>query len=77
MYNSFWEDKLPIQDIIPKYFEITDDIMVSDYNIAYTNIRCRNVANELRNRLNKKDKYEVGEILIARKWIYQPRVNIN
>ena len=27
--------------------------------------------------LNKKDKYEVGEILIARKWIKTPRVNVN
>ena len=77
MYNDFWENKLPIQDIIPKYFETTDDIMASEHNIAYTNIRCRNVANEIRNRLNKKDKYEVGEILLARKCIKQPRVNVN
>ena len=77
MYNDFWENKLPIQDIIPKYFETIDDIMASEHNIAYTNIRCRHVANEIRNRLNKKDKYEVGEILIARKWIKQPRVNVN
>ena len=77
MYNDFWESKLPIQDIIPKYFETTDDIMASEHNIAYTNIRCRNVANKIRNRLNKKDKYEVGEILIAKKWIKQPRVNVN
>ena len=77
MYNDFWENKLPIQDIIPKHFETTDDIMASEHNIAYTNIRCQNVANEIRNRLNKKDKYEVGEILIARKWIKQPRVNVN
>ena len=65
MYNDFWENKLPIQDIIPKYFETTDDIMAS------------NVANEIRNRLDKKDKYEVCEILIARKWIKQPRVHVN
>ena len=77
MYNDFWESKLPIQDIIPKYFETTDDIMASEHSIAYTNIRCRNVANEIRNRLNKKSKYEVGEIPIARKWIKQPRVNVN
>ena len=64
-------------EVIPKYFEITDDIVASDHNIAYTNIRCRNGANEIRERMNKKDKYEVGEILIARKWIKQPRVNVN
>ena len=77
IYKDFWEHKLRFEEIIPKYFETTDDIMASEHNIAYTNIRCRNVANEIRNRLNKKDKYEVGEILIARKWIKQPRVNVN
>ena len=77
MYEDFWEKELPVEEIIPKYFETTDDIMASEHNIAYTNIRCRNVANEIRSRLNKKDKYEVGEILIARKWIETPRVNVN
>ena len=77
MYEDFWEKELPVEEIIPKYFETTDDIMASEHNIAYTNIRCRNVANEIRSRLNKKDKYEVGEILIARKWIKTPRVNVN
>ena len=49
MYSDFWEDKLPIQDIIPKYFEIADDVMTSEQNVAYTNMRCRNVANETGN----------------------------
>ena len=75
--KDFWEHKLPFEEIIPKYFETTNDIMASEHNIAYTNIRCRNVANEIRDRLNKKAKDEVGEILIARKWIKQPRVNVN
>ena len=77
MYKDFWEKNLPFEEIIPKCFETTDDIMASEHNIAYTNIRCRNVANEIRDRLKKQDKYEVGEILIARKWIKQPRVNVN
>ena len=77
MYNDFWVKMLPVEEIIPKYFETTDDIMASEHNIAYTNIGCRNVANEIRDRLKKQDKYEVGEILIARKWIKQPRVNVN
>ena len=77
IYDDFWVHKLPLTEIIPKYFEITDDIMASDHNIAYRNIRCRNVASEIRERLGKKDKYEVGEILIARKWLRDPRININ
>ena len=77
IYDDFWVYKLPLTEIIPKYFEITDDIMASEHNIAYRNIRCRNVASEIRERLGKKDKYEVGEILIARKWVRDPRININ
>ena len=77
MYADFWENKLPINDIIPKYIEITDDIMASEHNIAYTNLRCRSVSNEIRDRLNINAKYVVGDMLIARKWIKQPRVNVN
>ena len=77
IYDDFWEHELPMKEITAKHFETTDDIMASDHNIAYTNMRCRNVANEIRSRLSKKDEYEVGEILIARKWIDQPRVNPN
>ena len=54
MYEDFWDKELPVEEIIPKYFETTDDIMASEHNIAYTNIRCRNVANEIRSRLNKE-----------------------
>ena len=44
---------------------------------AYTIIRCRNVANEIRKRQGKKNKYEIGETLIARKWVGEPRINVN
>ena len=54
IYDDFWVYKLPLTEIIPKYFEITDDIMASEHNIAYRNIRCRNVASEIRERLGKK-----------------------
>ena len=77
IYDDFWVYKLPLKDIPPKYCEITDDIMASEHNLAYRNIRCRTVSTEIRNRLGKKDKYEVGEILIARKWVRNPRININ
>ena len=76
IYDDFWEHKLPLQDIPPKYSEITTDIMASEHNIAYRNIRCRNVADEIRARLGKKEKYEVGEVLIAKK-VREPRINMN
>ena len=77
MYNDLWIQKMSVEEFALKYFPTTDDIMASEHNIAYTNIRCRNVANEVRKRLGKKNKYEIGEILIARKWVGQPRINVN
>jgi len=35
-------------------FRYTKDVMTRKNNIAYTNIRCQAVANEVRKRLNKK-----------------------
>ena len=66
IYNDFWERDMDMQQWIEKHFRYTKDVMLSENNIAYTNIRCQAVANEIRRRLNKKDKYEVGEILICR-----------
>ena len=53
--------------------------MTSKNNIAYTNIRCQAVANEVRKRLNKKNKYELGEILICRvyKKDEEGKLNVN
>ena len=36
--------------------------------MAYRNSTCETVANNVRQLLNKKLEYEVGEILICRKW---------
>ena len=77
MYDDWWENNIPRKEFILKYSYLTDDIMASEHNIAYTNMRCENVANEIRDRLNISAKYIVGDILIARTWIKQPRVNIN
>ena len=77
MYNDWWENNIPRKEFILKYSYLTDDIMASEHNIAYTNMRCENVANEIRDRLNISEKYVVGDILVARTWIKQPRVNIN
>ena len=36
VYEDFWEKQVSIEEVIPKYFQITDDIMASEQNIAYT-----------------------------------------
>ena len=48
MYNDWWENNIPRKEFILKYSYLTDDIMASEHNIAYTNMRCENVANEIR-----------------------------
>ena len=68
MFDDMWINRIPITDFVRKYFKTTADLMASEKNIAYTNIRCKNVSNYIRNNLGKTDKYEVGEILICRKY---------
>ena len=53
--------------------------MASEKNIAYTNIRCKNVSNYIRNNQGKTDKYEVGETLICRKYkkVGNTKFNVN
>ena len=77
MYDDWWEHNIPRKEFILKYSYLTDDFMASEHNIAYANMRCENVANEVRDRLNISETYVVGDILVARTWIKQPRVNIN
>ena len=51
-----------------KYIKTTDDMMASEHNIAYTNKRCSYVSDMIRKNLGKKNKYEVGEHMICRKY---------
>ena len=66
MYADCWVNKLPLEELIKKHFETTDDVMTSDCNIAYTNNRCIGVSKEVRRRLGKTGDYEVGEVLVCR-----------
>ena len=79
MYNDMWLNCIPVTEFVRKYFKTTDDLMASEKNIAYTNIRCKNVSNYIRNNLGKTDKYEVGETLICRKYkkVGNNKFNVN
>ena len=68
MYDDMWLNCISITDFVRKYFKTTDDFMASEKNIAYNNIRCKNISNYIRSNLGKTDKYEVGETLIYRKY---------
>ena len=79
MYDDMWLLKLPLDDFVRKYFKTTDDVTQSHNNIAYTNMRCLYVSDQIRKNLGKKNKYEVGETLICR--VYKKfackRFNVN
>ena len=66
IYDDWWMNKMDVEEWILKHFKMTKNVMQSDNNIAYTNMRCQAVSTEVRRRLGKKDKYEVGEMLICR-----------
>ena len=69
MYNDFWERNMPLRDFIEKYFRYTSKINPEHMNIAYTNIRCKSVSDEVRKKLGKKGLYEVGEEMICRLYL--------
>ena len=48
IYDDFLDTT---KEIIPKYLVITDYIMRSEHNIAYTNIRCKTTANDINQKL--------------------------
>ena len=81
--NRMYDDKrikrIPIADFVKKYFQTTSDLMASEKNIACTNMRCRNVSSSIGNNLGQTDKYEVGDILICRKYkkIGGTKLNVN
>ena len=66
MICDMWLHKIPLDDFVRKYLKIKDDVTQSHNNIAYTNMRCLYVSNQIRKNLGKKDKYEVGETLRCR-----------
>ena len=79
IYDDFWINQMEVEEWIIKHFKFTKDAMKSENNIAYTNIRCEAVSNEIRKRLGKTCRYEIGEILICRlyKKDKEGKLNVN
>ena len=71
------KDGCNINDLILRFFKYTDNINESENNIAYLNETCKNVSSAIRKKLNKVDDYEIGEILICRKYINLKKVMLN
>ena len=48
MYDDWWVKKMDVCDWIVKHFKFTKDVMQSENNLAYTNMRCQAVSTEVR-----------------------------
>ena len=69
MYNDFWERNMPLKDFIEKYFRYTSKLNPEHMNIAYTNIRCKSVSDEVRKKLGKINTFEINEEMICRLYL--------
>lgn len=67
--RDIFVNRLPFQTIIEKYFSYADGIELCYNNIAYENETCKKVSNQIRKLLNKQHEYEIGDILICKKYM--------
>ena len=72
-YNDMWINEMPVDKWVEKHARYTSEINPHYMNIAYTNIRCKSVSDEVRKKLGKKGLYEVGEEMICRLYLKTDR----
>ena len=68
-YTDMWIKEMPVDKWVEKHARYTSEINPHHMNIAYTNIRCKSVSDEVRKKLGKKGLYEVGEEIICRLYL--------
>ena len=68
-YTDMWIKEMPVDKWVEKHARYTSEINPHHMNIAYTNIRCKSVSDEVRKKLGKKGLYEVGEEMICRLYL--------
>ena len=64
---EIFNESIPTGDTVKKYFKFATEIKTTS-NIAYKNSTCEGVAYSVRKLLNKTVDYEVGEVLVCRKY---------
>ena len=72
-FNDMWINEMPVDKWVEKHARYTSEINPHYMNIAYTNIRCKSVSDEVRKKLGKKGLYEVGEEMICRLYLKTDR----
>ena len=65
---DIFNESIPTSATIKKYFKFATEIKTAS-NIAYKNSTCEGVARNVRSMLNNTYEYEVGEVLVCRKYL--------
>ena len=68
-YTDMWINEMPVDKWVEKHARYISEINPQHMNIAYTNIRCKSVSDEVRKKLGKTGLYEVGEEIICRLYL--------
>ena len=74
--EDIFNESIPIINTVKKYFKFASDIKTT-YNIAYRNTTCEDVAGAVRRMLKKRSDYEVGEVLVCRKYLKLKGIKCN
>ena len=76
--HDILRSSMPVRDIVKKHFLVTRKIN-KQRNVACTTRTCMEVGKAIRKQLNKALEYEVGEVLICRKYkiIAKNTFNVN
>jgi hypothetical protein len=66
--DDIFNEDIPTSRTINKYFKFATEVNTVN-NIAYKNSTCEGVAKSVRSMLEKTYEYEVGEVLVCRKYL--------
>ena len=66
--DDIFNEDIPTSRTINKYFKFATEVKTIN-NIAYKNSTCESVAKSVRSMLEKTYEYEVGEVLVCRKYL--------
>ena len=66
--EDIFNESIPTSTSINKYFKFVTEIKTKKVT-AYKNSTCEGVAKKVRSMLNKTYDYEVGEVLVCRKYL--------
>ena len=65
---DIFNESIPASVTVKKYFKFASEVKTPN-NIAYKNSTCETVAQTVRKMLKKIEEYEIGEVLVCRKYL--------